>query len=83
MTSLTHISNSTWAGTLLALLTCLLLLSGCTTRPSAVVIPDSRELRQAWTCPSDGNGCVPDPQRVTVDIGYIRDIIRTFEECQK
>ena len=83
MTTLMPTSSSTWAATRLAWLICLLLLSGCTTRPSAVVIPDSQELRQAWICPSDGNNCVPDQTRTTVDLGYLRDILRTFEECQK
>ena len=83
MTTLMPTSSSTWAATRLAWLICLLLLSGCTTKPSAVVIPDSHDLRPAWICPSDGNKCVPDPTRTTIDLGYLRTILRTFEECQK
>lgn len=83
MTRSTRTFSSTWAGTRLAWLICLGILSGCTPRPSAVVIPDSQDLRPAWTCPSDGTHCVPDPTRATVDLGYIRAILRTFEECQK
>lgn len=83
MTTLMPTFSSTWAATRLAWLTCLLLLSGCTTKPSAVVIPDSHDLRPAWICPSDGNNCVPDPTRTTVDLGYLRAILRTFEECSK
>jgi hypothetical protein len=55
--------------------------SGCATKPVAVVIPDSHELRPAWDCPADGVQCVPDPHRVTIDAGYLRDILRTLEGC--
>lgn len=82
MTTLTRISHSTWAGTRLVWLICLAIWSGCTPRPSAVVIPDSQELRPAWACPSDGQKCAPDPSRVTVDLGYLRTILRTFEDCR-
>jgi hypothetical protein len=59
-------------------------LSGCTPRPSAVVIPDSQDLRQACTCSIDGKqGGDPDMNRVTMDLGYARTILRTFEECRQ
>lgn len=81
MTTLTHIFGTISAGTRLGLLICLVSWSGCATKPSAVVIPDSHELQPAWTCPSDGVQCVPDPYRVTIDAGYLRDILRTLERC--
>lgn len=84
MPTLTPIFSSTWARIPLVCSICLVSLSGCS-KPQiqSVVVQDSHELRPAWACPSDGVQCVPDPQRVTVDLGYIREILRTFEECRK
>ncbi len=84
MPTLMNILNSTWRGTRWVLLTCLLLLNGCSKKQiESVVIPDSHELRQAWDCPVDGAKCVPDPYRLTIDAGYLRDILRTLEGCTK
>lgn len=83
MTTSTRTSHSTWAGTGLVWLICLVIWSGCTPRPSAVVIPDSQELRPAWVCIDDGKNCRIEPERITLTVGYLRDILRTFEECRK
>lgn len=81
MTILMRTLRNISAGTRLGLLICLVSWSGCTTKRSAVVIPDSHELKPAWDCPADGVQCVPDPYRVTIDAGYLRYILRTLEGC--
>ena len=81
MTTSTHISKTISGLTRLGWLIYLVSWSGCATKPTAVVIPDSHELRPAWDCPIDGVQCVPDPYRVTIDAGYLRNILRTLEGC--
>jgi hypothetical protein len=63
--------------------TCLLLLSGCSSNLSeSVVIPDSKELRGAWDCPDQsGNGCRIVPERVTIDLGYLREFMQQLQVC--
>ena len=49
-------------------------LSACSTPP--VVIPDSRELRPAYT--QEGQ---LDPGRATIDLGYLREIVEILDRC--
>ena len=68
---------------LLACGTCLLLLSGCLSKPpESVVIADSKEIRGAWECPdSTGMGCKVVPDRVTIDLGYLRQFLQELQVC--
>lgn len=49
-------------------------LSACST-PS-VVIPDSRELKPAYTVEGQ-----LDPGRVAIDLGYLREIVELLDKC--
>ena len=49
-------------------------LSACSTPP--VVIPDSRELRPAYTVEGQ-----LDPGRATIDLGYLREIVEILDRC--
>jgi len=81
--------NNTWRRTLLASLILAASLSGCATRHGgeSLVIPDSHELRPAYACEPDGDGtptnCAVDPYRVTIDLGYLREIIDLLDGCAK
>lgn len=50
--------------------------SGCST-PS-VVIPDSKEIRPAYTAKGED-----DPERVTLDLGYLREILMELDRCHR
>ncbi len=68
-------------------LACLCLVAswnGCTANPPvSVVIPDSRDLREAYTCDHEAKVCQHDPTGVTIDLGYLRAIIEQLDACRK
>lgn len=77
------ISRRTWAGIPVVLFSLVANLNGCSPKPVAsVIIPDSRELRPGVVC--DGKGdCTVDPNRVTIDLGYLRELIELLDVCRK
>lgn len=73
----------TWAGTLLVSSSLVVSLNACTPKPPvSVVIPDSHELRPAIVCNEKGE-CVKDEGRVTIDLGYLRELIDLLDVCRK
>lgn len=77
------ISNSIRVGIRLALFLLVTSLNACQPKPVAsVVIPDSHELRPAVACNQDGQ-CSIDPNRVTIDLGYLRELIDLLDVCRK
>ncbi len=76
-------SRPIWAGIGLASCSLVVSLSACTPKPPvSVVIPDSHELRPGVVC--DGKGdCTVDPNRVTIDLGYLRELIDLLDVCRK
>ena len=82
---------NTWRAIPLACLICLVSWSGCSTKPPVKeIIPDSHDLRVAITCqnlPQDmaqaPTACRYDQSRVTIDLGYLREIMRGLEACTK
>ena len=84
MPTLTRTLRKPWAVIGLVWSICLVSLSGCQTKPQpSVIIPDSKDLRMAWTCPPSGTVCTEDLTRVTIDLGYLREIMRGLEACTK
>lgn len=76
--------DKSWATTLSAGLTCLVLSNGCSEKPSAsIVIPDRHELREAYVCDHEAQVCQHDLTAVTIDLGYLRDIIDQLDACRK
>src|SRR3990167_8533879 len=70
------------------MLSLVLSLTACTGKPAVkLVIPDSRELRPAatceWSAAMEASGCVWDQDRVTIDLGYLREIIDRLDACDK
>lgn len=76
-------SNSIRVGIRLALLISVVNLNACATKPvEKVVIPDSHDLRPAIVCNEKGE-CVKDESRVTIDLGYLRELIDLLDVCRK
>lgn len=76
-------SSSTWTGIRLALFLSVASLSACQPRPvEKVVIPDTHDLRPAIVCNEKGE-CVKDDGRVTIDLGYLRELIDLLDVCRK
>lgn len=48
----------------------------------SVIIPDTRDLRPAIVCNEKGE-CVKDEGRVTIDLGYLRELIDLLDVCRK
>ena len=77
------IFNSISPATLLALLALVASLNACSAKPpGSVILPDSHELTAGVVC-NDHGECVPDPKRVTIDLGYLREIMDTLDACRK
>ena len=68
----------TWS--ILILLVCLSSFSGCWHAPKVVVLPDSHQLIPAIKCP-DGATCALDPGKITLDRGYLREVMGQLEAC--
>lgn len=62
--------------------------SGCREKHiEKLVLPDSKELRPAIKCVINEQDelaeCMLDPSRVTIDLGYLRNIIDLLDACRK
>lgn len=58
----------------------------CTKKSGRVVLPESHELLAGYWCEYEAEGkgtdCFRDPQRVMIDRGYLREIMRELEACK-
>lgn len=70
----------TWSKLILVILVCSSV--SCTKKPAVVVLPDSRILTPAVICPKDVT-CAMDPGRLTIDKGYLREIMQDLTNCSK
>ena len=61
------------------LCSCLVWSISCTAS-KVVVLPDSRQLVPAIKCP-EGMTCALDPGKITMDRGYLREIMQDLERC--
>jgi len=75
-----------WVATPLLGLCLLTALSGCFGKPAvSVVIPDDRELGPVIACTwEDGEivSCTEDTTRVSISIGYFREIMELLDDCR-
>ena len=55
-------------------------LTACTSAPETKILPANRTTPFAVICPKDAH-CEVDMDRMTLDAGYLRDILIELERC--